>query len=259
MFKNILVVYSDKKTDNHIKTVENVKRILTNRKMNFSFVGLHSLKEKDFYGVDLVISVGGDGTFVRAANFIKDQLIVGINSDPATSEGMLKSLLANEVEKLNKIFDGEYKIIKRERARVLLNGKEIREQVINAVFLGAESQFHCARYVINFKGQKEEQRSSGVLVSTGSGSTGWFKSAGGEVFKYDEKKLKFIVREPYSGDRLFCPKIFSGDICEKEFIEIISMRDYGGVVAVDDAVYGLKKGDSIEVSLSSEPLKVIVL
>jgi len=259
MFNKILVVYSDKKTKNHIETVENVKRILVKREMDFNFVGLHSLKEGDFESIDLVISVGGDGTFVRAANFIKDQLIVGINSDPETSEGMLKSLLANEFEKLNKIFDGEYKIIQRERAKVLLNGKEVKELVVNAVFVGAESQFHCARYIINFDNKKEEQRSSGVLVSTGSGSTGWFKSAGGEVFKYDEKKLKFIVREQYIGDRLFCPKIFSGDIVEGKSIEIISMRDYGGVVAVDDSVYKLKKGDKVEVCLSSEPLKVIVL
>ena len=148
MFKKVLVVYSDKKTKNHLETVEKTKKILQEKKVNFNFVGLHNLNEKDYNEVDLVISLGGDGTFVRAANLIVSQPILGINSDPETSEGALKSLLANEIEKLKEILDGKYKTIKRERAKVLLNGKEIRERVINVVFVGAASQFHCSRYII---------------------------------------------------------------------------------------------------------------
>jgi len=257
MFKKILVIHSDKETKTHIDTVGKVRNILENRKVDFNFVKYNDLKESDFEGVDLVISLGGDGTFVRAANFIRDQTILGINSDPETSEGALKSLFPNEVEKLNDILDGKHKIIIRERARVLLNGKEIRELVVNAVFVGAASQFHASRYIVNFKGQKEEHRSSGILVSTGTGSTGWFKSAGGKVFGYDEKKLKFIIREPYVGNRVYCPKLLSGEICSGEDMEIISTRDYGGVLAVDDTVYVLNKGDSIKVEISDSSLKVI--
>lgn len=257
MFKKILVVYSDKKTKNHLETVEKVRKILKNKGTNFVFVKFDDLRENDFDDVDMVISLGGDGTFVRAGNFVKNQLIFGINSDPETSEGALVSLFSNDVEKLNDIIDGKYKTMIRERARVVLNEKEIRELVVNAVFVGAASQFHCSRYVVDFKGHKEEHRSSGILVSTGSGSTGWFKSAGGEIFKHDEKKLKFIIREPYNGDRLYRPELVSGEIADGESIEIISTRDYGGVVAVDDSVYEVKKGDSIKVSLSDFPLRVV--
>lgn len=258
MFKKILVIYSDKNTKNHVETIDKVRKILQDKKVNFGFVKYNDLKENDFKDIDLVISLGGDGTFVRAANFIKNQLILGINSDPKTSEGALVSLLSDEVEKLNDILDGKYKTIIRERAMVLLNDKEIKESVINAVFVGAASQFHCSRYIVNFNDKQEEHRSSGILVSTGTGSTGWFKSAGGKVFAHDEKKLKFIIREPYVGNRVYVPKLLSGEIEKDKSIEIVSMRDYGGVLAVDDAVYEVKKGDKIKVSLSDLPLKVII-
>jgi NAD kinase len=259
VFNKALVVYSDKMTKNHLECLENVKNILDLKKLNYDLVGLHELDEKNFTDSDLIVSVGGDGTFVKAAGLIKDQTIVGINSDPDTSEGLLKSIFAHEIEKLNDVLDGEYKIIKRERAVVFINGKRAKELVVNVVFVGASSQFHCSRYIINFRGQKEEHRSSGVIISTGTGSTAWHQSAGGEVFGYNEKKLRFLVREPYRGKRLFLPKILSGEISEDESIEIISMRDFKGVVAIDDSVYKLNKGDKVEIKLSSEPLKVIVL
>jgi len=61
------------------------------------------------------------------------------------------------------------------------------------------------------------------------------------------------------GKRIYLPKLLSGEIVVGESIEIVSMRDYGGVIAVDDSVYELKKGDRVEVEVSELPLEVIVL
>jgi NAD+ kinase len=54
-----------------------------------------------------------------------------------------------------------------------------------------------SRYIVSFGGKSEEQRSSGVWVSTAAGSTGAARSAGGRLLPFTSRKLQLIVREPY--------------------------------------------------------------
>lgn len=256
MFEKILIVYSEKLTEKHLKTVEKVKALVSDRK--FSVVRADKLQESDFDNIELVITIGGDGAFIRAANFIKNQLILGINSEPEYSEGALKSLMENELEILKDILAGKFRLIKRERAEVKRNGIKIPHLAME-VYVGSFSQFHTSRYVLKFKNQEEEQRSSGVLITTGSGSTAWYKSSGGLPFSFSEKKLKFIVREPYFGERLFKPKILHGEILQGEKIEFKSTRYKGGVVALDaNITQDFNTGDVVEIYLSDCPLNVIV-
>jgi len=259
MLNKIIVVYSNKITKTHLDTLESVKKILKEEKSDFTFVDAENINKKMLEDYDLIITLGGDGTFVKASNYTNDQLILGINSDPQTSEGALKSIFSHDIEKLRDILRGNYNTIERHRAEVFLNGKKLNEIVLCVVFVGASSQFHSSRHIIKHNGKEEEQRSSGILITTGSGSTGWFKSAGGSVFNHDDKILKFIVREPYHGNRLYKPTILSGEIPKDEKIEIICKRDFGSVMAVDDIVYQLKKDDKIEIINSAQPLKVVVL
>ena len=77
------------------------------------------------------------------------------------------------------------------------------------------------------------------------------------IFDFSDKKLKFVVREPYFGNRVYRPTILSGEIKDQEKIEVICTRESGSVLAVDDIVHELKKGDVVEVMLSEIPLNVI--
>jgi len=257
MFKKILVIYNEKLTKKHLSTVERVHKIIQDRKLSFSAVKLTDLKESDINGSDLIITIGGDGTFTRAANFLKNEFIIGINSEPETSEGALTSIKENELDLLEQVLDGKYCVKQRQRIKVKLNNK-ILPLAVNDVYIGASSQFHASRYLIKFKGKEEEHRSSGVIVSTGSGSRAWYRSAGGIPFSFSEKVLKFIVREPYFGDRVFKPKILHGEIKENEKIEFESTRDYGGIVTIDNRAYDFNKKDMVEIELSDLPLNVIV-
>ncbi len=216
-------------------------------------------RKEEFDGFDLVITIGGDGTFVKAGNLIEDAFIIGINSKPDKSEGALTELTIDEIDRLKNIFDGDFDVALRQRAKVRLNGKVLDEHALNEVYVGAISQFHSSRYVIKFRGHEEEHRSSGVIVSTGTGSPAWFYSAGGEVFHHGEEKLSFVVREPYFGKRVFVPKIIRGDIKKGEKLVIESKRDSGGIIAINDSVYDFNDGDAAEIELSDKPLKVIKL
>ena len=257
MFKKILLVFKDNLDKKGLENLAKIEKLI--EQSNGDFVRYSQLKKKNLEGHDLVITFGGDGTFVKTANLIDEQFILGINSEPSSSEGHLTIINTESLELLKKILAGDYKIITRQRAKVKLNERVLEEQATNEVFVGAFSQFHSSRYVIKFKEQEEEQRSSGVIISTGTGSRAWFKSAGGIPFKYDDKKLCFVVREPYFGERLFKPKILHGVILEGEKLILESKRNFGGIIAINESVYTFNNKDVAEISLSDKALRVLTV
>ncbi len=237
--------------------IENIKKLSSNR--SIKVVDFDDFKKEDLAEIDLVLTIGGDGTFVKAANNVENCLILGINANPDKSEGALTSINIEDIEKLEELFKGNFEVIKRYRAKVTLNGIVLDSKAINEVYLGAASQFHSSRYIIKHNGNEEEHRSSGVIVSTGTGSPAWFYSAGGKIFAYDEEKLSFIVREPYYGKRIFTPKILKGELKKGEKITIESKRDFGGILAINDETHSFNEGDVAEIELYDNPLKVVVL
>jgi len=258
MFEKILLVYSERITKNHLDTVGRIKEIIEKTRRKCSLAKASDLQANLFDNVDLVITVGGDGTFIRASHYLSDIPILGINSEPGISEGALISVSDSELSRLEEILNGNYNIIRRSRIEVRRNGVILDKLALNDVYIGSLNQFHTSRYAVRFQGKEEEQRSSGVLIATSSGSNAWYKSAGGKPFPYEEQELKFLVREPYSG-RLFQPKILAGEIKPGEKIAFVSKRYTGGVIALDsDAVYEFNNNDEAEIRLSDKPLNVLV-
>lgn len=256
MFKKILIVYSEKLTSKHLETVEKVRNLL--REKNSHTVKANELNETCFENVDLVITVGGDGTFIRAASFIDESLILGINSEPEQSEGGLTTIKENELDFIKDVLDNKFNIIKKDRIKIKIDGKEIKENVLNEVYIGTEHQFHTSRYILKFKGKEEEQRSSGILIATGSGSNVWYKSAGGIQFPYNSCKLKFLIREPFFA-RLFKPKLLNGEINPGEKMEVVSKRYAEQVIVLDsNKVYPFNNNSTAEIKISDSPLKIIV-
>lgn len=258
MFEKVLIVYNNRNTETHLATLDKVKDTLLHKGIQFVSTPVSELREDLFEEVSLIITVGGDGTFIRASHFVKSQLILGINSEPEKSEGYLKSLKSGELSFLNEILDGNFDVIERQRIKAILNGVEIEKYALNDIYVGTSIQFHASRYIIDFNGKKEEHRSSGVIVSTGTGSSAWYKSAGGSCFDSSSKTFKFIVREPYVGNRLYKAEILSGDVSERDALRFESTRDYGGILAVDNEVYDFNRGDKLEIKLSEFPLRVVV-
>lgn len=256
MFSKILIVYSEKISEQHLSTIDKVKNILKEKETKI--IRAAELNESYFQGIDLVITIGGDGTFVRAAAYLKDIPILGINSEPEFSEGALTSINDSELEFLNQLLQGNFKTIKKRRIKLTLNGKILDKLALDEVYIGTQNQFHTSRYIIKFHEHQEEQRSSGVLVVTGSGSTAWYKSAGGTAFSPEEKKLRFLVRE-FFVSRIFKPKIILGEILENEKIEFESRRYDGGILALDgNFIYNFNVPDKIILELSDIPLNVII-
>jgi len=256
MFNKTLLVYAEKLSEKHLEVVRKMREIIETEGRKCTVIKASELKEEFFQDLDLVITAGGDGTFIRASHFLKNTPILGINSEPEFSEGALTSITDSELDKFEEILSGNY--IKKEtsRAEIKLNGKILEKLALNEVYIGSTTQFHTSRYIIKFKDKEEDHRSSGVLVVSASGSTAWYKSAGGKPFT-EQEKMKFLVREPFLG-RLFKPELLEGEITKGEKIEFEAGRYKGGLLAIDSNItYNFNIPDKVEISLSDQPLSIL--
>lgn len=103
-----------------------------------------------------------------------------------------------------------------------------------------------ARYTLDWNGRSEQQSSSGIIVSTGFGSTGWFQSilagamgvtkASGhklrDGFGWDEQRLQFSVREPFPSQNT-CTELVFGAITRKSPLKLESLMPENGVIFSD--------------------------
>lgn len=163
---------------------------------------------------DLVIALGQDGLVANTAKYVGEQPILGVNPDPQRYDGILVPLPVDQARRITELTLEEHTNI----AQVTL--AEVRLQdgqrllAFNDLYIGVKSHI-SARYQISFNEQSETQSSSGVIVSTGAGSTGWLSSifnmvgSIGSLFgikttesfsprlDWDDPALVFAVREPF--------------------------------------------------------------
>lgn len=123
---------------------------------------------------------------------------------------------------------------------------------VNDIFIGQRTHA-SARYEIQLGDRREVQSSSGIIVSTGLGATGWLKSilAGADGiaqycgldgkaslrertagFAWDSAYLYFTVREPYPSTSTGASIVF-GKIDKKQPMQIVSFMPENGVIFSD--------------------------
>ena len=154
--------------------------------------------------IDLAAAIGGDGTFIRAAGWIRGNNaipLVGFNSDPEGSHGELCSILPSQAEDFfNRLHDNRLRYLLRTRIRTQLRGpagsfkpmntmvahkiaaipentemesRILDEKALNEVFVGEIDSTAPSYFEISVNGGKPQKiKCSGLLVSTGTGSTG---------------------------------------------------------------------------------------
>jgi NAD kinase len=124
---------------------------------------------------DTVVTLGQDGLVANTLKYLDGQPVVGVNPDPERWDGRLLPFRVSDLAKLMP------EVVLRKRptkfvtmAKAALNNGQTMYGV-NDLFIGPKT--HCsARYLIRSGNASETQSSSGVIVSTGLGSTGWLKS-----------------------------------------------------------------------------------
>lgn len=192
----------------------------------------------------VVVVLGQDGLVANTLKYLDGQPVIGVNPDPDRWDGVL---LPFEVADLKAIvpetLTGKRASRRVTMARVRLSdGQELH--AVNDLFIGPRSHV-SARYAIQVGDRSETHSSSGIIVSTGLGSTGWFRSlvtgalgmAGqgssqlqalrAKGFPADARHLYFTVREPFPSQTTQTDLVF-GTITSDQPLRLISqMPDYG--------------------------------
>jgi len=165
-----------------------------------------------FTASDVIVPVGQDGLVANTAKYVGEQPIVAVNPDPERFDGILLRYRPGEARgAVVSLLEGKSRQRNVTLAEAVLDDGQ-RLLAFNDLFIGARTHV-SARYRIGYGGAVEPHSSSGVIVSTGAGSTGWLSSvfamagavsrfSGGEAGKalrldWEDPRLVFVVREPY--------------------------------------------------------------
>lgn len=257
--KNALIVYAIPLNKEQGSTLDKVKKTLEKYCIEFNLANRDKLSKKKFRKPDLIIAVGGDGTFLRAAHFVGSQLLLGVNSDVKNKEGFFMKSDKNDFEgRLRDIMKRKIKIKKLSRLEASIDGKKIETLALNEFFIGPRKSYHAAKYMIYADGKKERQKSSGILVTTPAGSNAWAKSCSGKALPLNSRKYQFIVREPYEGQVFKNYRLKMGILGKGQKIILISeMLD--GILMADSVgrEYRFSSGSRAVIKFSNKPVNAV--
>lgn len=224
---------------------------------------------------DIVVAVGQDGLVANVMKYLDGQPLVGVNPDTARWDGVLLPFETGQLEQiLLKVLGGNFQSKEVTMAQASTQDGQ-KMLAVNDLFIGQRTHT-SARYDIIWNDQREYQSSSGIIISTGLGSTGWYKSvitqasgiAGafgresftGEPCGWGENKLIFVVREPFPS-RSTKTQIVYGKLGAGDTFHILSQMPENGVVFSDgiesDAI-SFNSGTEITVQIASQKGRLVV-
>ncbi len=230
--------------------------------------------EKD----DLVVTVGPDGLVVNTAKYLSTQPIFAVNPDPSMIEGILLPFSGESAAAhMGQVLLGQHHVQAVTMAKATLNnGQSLL--AFNDLFIGPGSHT-SARYHITHGTRSEEHSSSGIIVSTGAGSTGWLKSVyagaagiinalGGKVtmpqdngrFAWDQDHLVFAVREPWPSKTSKADLVFGVITKDKPLVLASHMVGQGVIFSdgIEQDYVSFNAGQIASVELADHKASLIV-
>ena len=212
---------------------------------------------------DVVIAVGQDGLVANVAKYLQGQAVIGVNPSKDLYDGVLVRVAPSEAAKmLGAVVDGapcEERTMVEARCS---DGQRLL--ALNEIFIGHQ-RHQSARYELHVGDQSERHSSSGIIVCSGTGATGWAKSIARQraacvrLPTPAERSLAFLVREPWPSV-VTGANINDGRIDDGVAFEVISAMNEGGVIFGDgiesDAVE-FPFGTRVKVAAAPQPLRLL--
>lgn len=231
-----------------------------------------------FGAQDIVVALGQDGLVANTLKYLQGQPLLGVNPDPARWDGQLLPFQVPHLEKvIPEVLRGGRPLREVTMAEARLN-TGLSLCAVNDLFIGPKSH-GSARYRIELGKRTENHSSSGVIVSTGLGSTGWFKSlmAGAEgialaagrtdpkpprdpSFPWEADYLYFTVREPFPSNTTGTALLF-GKITAPQPLILESQMGENGVIFSDGMEHDFldfNSGSRATISLAHRKGRLVV-
>lgn len=249
--------------EEHTAALDKLRRLLAQLGAQTSWFERDTLSRSldDFR---LVLSFGGDGTFINASHFIEKTLLLGVNSSPDNSVGHYcryelctssgEKKLRDDLLALLQLSRRRPKEQKLMRLKVLLQDRAAPFPVLNDVLFSEQNPAATSRYTLHWRNRVHHQKSSGLWVTTPTGSTAAYASAGGKPFT--RRELRFIVRELYSD--VAQKRLTHGVIRPGETLKIISSMMHGALW-LDGSHYRMPValGEHVTISVHPQALRAV--
>lgn len=230
---------------------------------SFAEVRREDLDRFLFTANDIVVALGQDGLVANLAKYLAGQPVVGVALDPARSEGILTRHTLDSLKRL--LIAVEHNAAETE-ARTMVEAQSsegTKLTALNELFLGHRSH-QSARYVLQHAGEEEFQSSSGIIVSTGTGLSGWARSilaaTGSEtsIAAIDPRAI-FLSREPWPSRTSGC-RLRQGEIVTGAGLRLVSRIDTGGVIfadGIEQDFLAFDWGVAAEIRIADKTLNIV--
>lgn len=201
-----------------------------------------------FSSTDLVVALGQDGLVANTAKYVGAQPLIGVNPDPERFDGVLLPFRVDEVRQtIDQTLHERAAINEVTLAEVTLSDGQ-KLLAFNDLYLGARTHV-SSQYRLKSGGDAwVRHSSSGVIVSTGAGSTGWLSSVcamasqmsralGGQGvaplrLAWDDPELFYVVREPFASKQSTVASSV-GVVSAQRPLQLESLMPSGGVIFSD--------------------------
>ena len=243
--------------------------VIKNKIVERSFVPSFLFNKKQ-----VVIVVGQDGLVANAAKYVNGIPIVAVNPDSERYDGVLLPFQPNNfILAVERVMKNDFNFRLASFAQATLNDGQ-RLLAFNDLFIGASSHV-SARYKINYSEEVEEQSSSGIIVSTHAGSTGWLSSIFNMAYGIvdfaesdvksarhltpGDEQLIFAVREPFASKKTQT-NIQAGFVSNEHPLIIESFMPNNGIIFSDGIETDFLKfnsGSIVTVNIATEKAKLV--
>lgn len=247
-------------------------------------IGIVQVLDRDFISNfifgrdDIIVTAGQDGLTANVLKYLDNQPVIGVNPDQERFDGVLLPFKVKDVSKVViDLINNERNFKEVTLAKVSLNdGQSLLG--VNDIFIGQRTHT-SAQYILSQKNKEERQSSSGIIISTGLGSTGWFKSilrgasgiAGSCVnkhieltqiddFKWNSDFLYYTVREPYPSKWTKADMVF-GKVEKRTSLKIQSLMPENGVIfsdGIESDYLEFNAGSCAEITIADHKGRLVV-
>lgn len=212
---------------------------------------------------DVVVPVGQDGLVANVAKYLDEQPVIGVNPAPDLYDGVLVRIA---VENLAKLFPasaaGAAGVEHRTMVQAVLDGGETLT-ALNEIFVGHRSH-QSARYRIEAGGMMEDHSSSGLIVASGTGATGWARSIADAThlelaLGREERAVGYWVREPFPSVAT-ATAMRAGKITGHALTVTSRMNDGGVIFAdgIEQDFIAFDWGRSVQIAPATRSLHLVI-